>query len=235
MNELQRLAWLKAMDLTPWVARQPLPGAAPSPELVWPEQAAARVEPVTPADAGGEQAPATPAPQVSPSRSVETSRSAEPAPRPPTRPAVAGGLRVTLQAHQAGEVWVLAEQSDPGAPDLGRDALRLLHNLLKIFPGGGSQRRFVWPLSGLAADDAAAGPTFLSFVQALGNADQGARVLLCAREETVRALAGAARFEPVAAGNAVLLPVASLDEMLADPVVHKRPSWQAMVRAGFNG
>lgn len=235
MNELQRQAWLKAMDLTPWVARRALPGAAPSPELAWPEQAPARVEPAAQADVAAESSPDTPAPRTSPLRHSETSRPAEPAPRQPASATTAGGLRVTVQAYQAGKVWVLAEQSDPGAPDLGRDALRLLHNLLKVFPGGGSQRRFVWPLSGLAADDAAAGPTFLSFVQALGSVEEGARVLLCAREETVRALAGAGRFDPLPAGNAVLLPVASLEEMLADPVVHKRQSWQAMVRAGFNG
>lgn len=36
MNEAQRQSYLKAMGLTPWVARVPLPGAAASPELDWP-------------------------------------------------------------------------------------------------------------------------------------------------------------------------------------------------------
>lgn len=38
MNEAQRQSYLKAMGLTPWVARVPLPGAAPSQALDWPEE-----------------------------------------------------------------------------------------------------------------------------------------------------------------------------------------------------
>src|SRR5690606_10393007 len=40
VNELQRQAWLDAFGLTPWVATQPLPGAAPSALLDWPEASA---------------------------------------------------------------------------------------------------------------------------------------------------------------------------------------------------
>ena len=48
MNEAQRQSYLKAMGLTPWVARVALPGAAPSPALDWPEEEQANA----PASAG---------------------------------------------------------------------------------------------------------------------------------------------------------------------------------------
>lgn len=48
MNEAQRQSYLKAMGLTPWVARVALPGAAPSPVLDWPEEEQANA----PASAG---------------------------------------------------------------------------------------------------------------------------------------------------------------------------------------
>lgn len=38
MNEAQRQHYLKALGLTPWVARSPLPGAASSPLLDWDEE-----------------------------------------------------------------------------------------------------------------------------------------------------------------------------------------------------
>ncbi|MGB1922677.1 MAG: hypothetical protein ACPHM2_05580 [Alcanivorax sp.] len=46
MNEAQRQHYLKALGLTPWVARAPLPGAASSPLLDWDEE---NDQPVTPA------------------------------------------------------------------------------------------------------------------------------------------------------------------------------------------
>ncbi len=35
MNEAQRQSYLRALGLTPWVARTTLPGAAPSEPLDW--------------------------------------------------------------------------------------------------------------------------------------------------------------------------------------------------------
>ena len=83
MNEAQRQSYLKAMGLTPWVARVALPGAAPSPVLDWPEEEQANApasagpvvdvavpsrEPEAPVDvplAAAESSPAEHAPEAS--------------------------------------------------------------------------------------------------------------------------------------------------------------------------
>jgi len=240
MNEPQRQAYLKALGLTPWVAAEPLPGAAPTPALDWPEidnSAAAVTAPANEAPPAASEASAaipdtaraavdnlsTPA--------AETKANASQAPAPePAREKVAPATRITVQAHQVGDIWVLAEQEDAGAPDLGREALQLLQNLLAVFPGERrGARRFLWPLSDVTQGDDALQKTFLSFARGLGG-----RILLCAGEDSCRKLLGSERYQLLQAPVPVL-PVSALTEMLADPVDHKRASWQAMLAAGFHG
>ena len=60
MNEAQRQHYLKALGLTPWVARAPLPGAASSPLLDWDdeeEQPAAEEEAAGTEDKTNEELP----------------------------------------------------------------------------------------------------------------------------------------------------------------------------------
>lgn len=228
MNELQRQAYIKALGVTPWVAAAPLPGAAETPLLEWPEVATPAVqlapEPQAPAQAAApmslptEQARQAPAPQAAPTA------------EPQTKKKVAPSTQLTLQAHQIGEVWVIAEQEDPSAPDLSREALQLLQNLLAIFPGQRkSVRKFLWPLSDVAMDDAALSKTFQSFTRGLGG-----KILLCVSEQSCKACLNAPRFALHSEDNsAVILPVSALQEMLQDPVEQKRRTWQAMLATGF--
>lgn len=243
MNELQRQSYIKALGLTPWVAREPLSGAAPTPWADWPEVAA--VEPdVKPtatdvatnlhsdqnraegADASVGQgvvsaavsAEAAKAHQDSVTASANvTARSAPPS------------MRVTLQAHQVGSMWLLVEQEDAQAPGLGREAQQLMNNMLAVFPGERrGTRRFIWPISDIAMDDDALKQTFHSFTCALGG-----RILLCAGQVSVEKMLGQPRYKPVG-DKPIILPVSSLAEMLENPAEHKRLTWQAMLAADFH-
>ena len=82
MNEGQRQHYLKALGLTPWVARAPLPGAASSPLLDWEDE---EEQPAAPASAApAQEAPAsaqppTAAPVVSEAPVQEAPQSSPPA------------------------------------------------------------------------------------------------------------------------------------------------------------
>ena len=65
MNEAQRQHYLKALGLTPWVARGPLPGAAVSPLLDWEDEEEQQAAPTSPAPAQEAPAPAPP-PRLAP-------------------------------------------------------------------------------------------------------------------------------------------------------------------------
>ena len=239
MNELQRQAYLQALGLTPWVAAQPLPGAAESPLLEWPPQMDAPAPATAPtqpsvADVSSGAAPPPAAAAVTPS--LEALKSA---PAPAAAPAsqtttakaapAADVTRITLQAHQVGDLWLLAEQEDPGAPDFGRDALQLLNNMLAVYRGQRrGARKFLWPLSDVVQDDDALRKTFQSFARGLGG-----RILLCVSDASCKALLDAPRYQ-LRNGDPVILPVSSLAEMLQQPLEHKRQSWQAMVAAHFH-
>ena len=125
--------------------------------------------------------------------------------------------------------WLVVEQEDPGAPDLGRDAVQLLNNILAVLPGERrGTRRFIWPLPGVAGDDSALSKTFVSFARGLGG-----RLLLCASENTLKKLLPTPRYTLFSEGVDIL-PVSALQEMLREPVPHKRDTWQAMVEYRFN-
>ncbi len=237
MNELQRQASLKALGLTPWVATEPMPGAAPTPVLDWPEQAesaALKHTPVaaTPVSAAPEQqipAVARAATAALEQTPVEMP-SAHTEPVAETRSDAVAATPMTLQAHQVGDLWVLVEQEDPSAPDLGRDAQQLLQNLLAVFAGQRrGVRKFVWPLSDVTLDDSALRKTFHSFARGLGG-----RLLLCISDDTCQKLLAQPRYQ-IIAEPVPMLVVSALSEMLAEPATHKRASWQAMLAAGLHG
>jgi hypothetical protein len=238
MSEAQRQWYLKAMGLTPWVARQPLPGAAPSPVLDWDEEiesdpTAAAPEAVV-AQATPIASPQRPAPP--PERPV--SRTAEPAEQPP-RPAPGGTERLTftLEAHLAGETWVMFEQEQAQAPGLGRFGAPLAASLLALFGAAPPRpRRFYCPLT----DDQPmgreeAGQALRAFLDGLTRQGGGERVLLCIGEAHARALFGCERYRGFALGQRPALAISTLAEMLAEPVAHKSRSWRAMVAEGFTG
>lgn len=258
MNEAQRQSYLRALGLTPWVARTTLPGAAPSRPLDWAAEtdagespAAATVEatPVTtapgvgdteqpaeaaaPADAAAD-APATPA-HAPRDRVAEAP---EPAPAPARTPAAAEGAGVTftLEAHLAGDTWVVFQQEDPQAPELGRYTGALAASLLAVFGATPERpRRFYCPLTSqpMSADEAAQALT--AFFAGLSRRHGGRQALICVDETLAKAVLGGERFQAVRLGEMPALAVDSLQEMLDRPAVAKKRSWQAMVAHGFAG
>lgn len=276
MNEAQRQSYLKAMGLTPWVARVPLPGAAVSPELDWPVEESSgapasaghavdvAVQPrelaqdsihapaSTPethsapkpvsagTEAGNEQAlegaaaalaKAPSAKPVAPSeREATKEAAAEPA------KAKVQGLTFTLEAHLGGTTWLLCAQEDSQAPGLGRFEAPLMANLLALFQGRPQRpRRFFCPLTEqpMPADEAA--QALSAFVAGLSEQSGGERVLLCLPETVAEALFAQPRYQPFELGRLPALVISSLAEMLADPVQHKKASWQAMQAHGYDG
>ncbi|MBQ23309.1 hypothetical protein [Alcanivorax sp.] len=268
MNEAQRQSYLKAMGLTPWVARVALPGAAPSPALDWPEEeqanAPASAGPVvdvampsrepesapvdaplaaaesSPAHAGTEHAPEASAADAlakAPSaRSVTPAQEQAKGEAPAPAKAKVKGLTFTLEAHLGGTTWLLCAQEDSQAPGLGRFEAPLMANLLALFQGRPQRpRRFFCPLTEqpMPADEAA--QALSAFVAGLSEQSGGERVLLCLPETVAQALFEQPRYQPFELGRLPALVISSLAEMLADPVQHKKASWQAMQAHGYDG
>ncbi|WP_101675886.1 hypothetical protein [Alloalcanivorax mobilis] len=245
MNEARRQWYLKAMGLTPWVARAPLPGAAPSELLDWRIESendeGMAGEPATVAEAtpvASPQRPASPPPAVT-KQAAPPPVEAEPQ-RAPEAAVVTGeapALAFTLEAHLAGDTWVMFEQEDAQAPGLGRYGAPLAASLLAVF-GVTPQRprRFYCPLTAdqpMSADEAA--QALQAFVDGLARQAGGARVMLCLAEQHVLALFGAERYQPFTLGERPALAISTLAEMLAEPATHKARSWRAMVEGGFAG
>ena len=248
MNEGQRQHYLKALGLTPWVARAPLPGAASSPLLDWEDE---EEQPAAPASAApAQEAPAsaqppTAAPVVSEAPVQEAPQSSPPAkattdtPEPaPTAPAVARGkgLTFTLEAHLGGDTWLLCAQEDSQAPGLGRFEAPLMANLLALFQARPQRpRRFFCPLTEQPMPAEEAAQALSAFIAGLCEQAGGERVLLCLPEALSEALFDQPRYQPFELGGRPALVVSSLAEMLAEPAQHKKASWHAMQANGFHG
>lgn len=248
MNEAQRQHYLKALGLTPWVARAPLPGAASSPLLDWDDEeeppaavasrapaqdAPAPASPQTAAPAANEP-PVQEAPQ-SPSAPKATTDTPEPA---PSVPAVARGkgLTFTLEAHLGGDTWLLCAQEDSQAPGLGRFEAPLMANLLALFQARPQRpRRFFCPLTEQPMPAEEAAQALSAFISGLCEQSGGERVLLCLPEALSEALFDQPRYQPFELGGRPALVVSSLAEMLAEPAQHKKASWHAMQANGFQG
>ncbi|WP_194864754.1 hypothetical protein [Alloalcanivorax profundimaris] len=285
MNEAQRQSYLRALGLTPWVARTPLPGAAPSETLDWDAETDGQPAPVAdavPASVVPRPAPAPSAPVEEPSAPAEepsasveepSARGKEPsaqgkepsaggassarveqpssgqAARTQENARVAdargtfteGGSRAdvlvfTLEVHLAGDTWVVFQQEDPSAPELGRHAGTLAGSLLAVFGAGRERpRRFYCPLAGQPTGAGEAAQALRAFVAGLARRQGGERVLMCLDENLAGALFEQPRYQPFQLGDLPALVVSSLEEMLAEPVRHKRDSWRAMVTEGFGG
>jgi hypothetical protein len=231
MNELQRQAYLQSLGFTPWVARQPLPGAASTPVLAPEEMPVATPDVSAPAPAP--EAPATARPLAerlaeTPPASAPSRPSVESQPQPAADVSPAEAP-LCMHACPLGDVLVLVEQQPADAPDLGRDARDLLANLLRAF-GRGEQRRrrFDWPMAHVM--EGTLEDFLVQFCQSL--APQ--QVVLCASEESCQRLMQGERYRVHEHHGLRWLAISSLQEMLAEPVAHKRRSWEAIKQAGLH-
>lgn len=256
MNEAQRQSYLRALGLTPWVARTTLPGAAPTEPLDWAAETDAGESPAAPVEAtpvrtapgvGDAEQPAreaAPADTAAVDTAVEAPASRAPAARDsvaetPARapaPADAAGLTFTLEAHLAGDTWVVFQQEDPQAPELGRYTGALAASLLAVFGAAPERpRRFYCPLTKQPMTAGEAAQALTAFFAGLSRQHGGRRALLCVDETLARSVLGGERFETVKLGEMPALAVDSLQEMLDRPALAKKRSWQAMVAHGFAG
>lgn len=244
MKEAQRQRYLKALGLTPWVARMPLPGAAPSPMLEWhaeTEGVAAQVAVGTPAAATQRPPPAVPrAPGPDPAMPSSAAPAADTPVADPRRDAAAasGGdaLTFTLEARLAGDTWVVFQQEDPQAPGLGRQTGALAASLLTVFGARPARpRRFYCPLTDTPMDAAQARQALGAFFGGLTRQSGGARVLLCLDQALTRSLFQVQRYRPFSLDNMDALAISTPAEMIADPARHKGDSWRAMHGEGFDG
>lgn len=232
-REQNRQTWLAAFGLTPWVAREHFPGAAPSellplPQASQPNQPAAN----TPANDGAAAARAALGAQKTP---------VSVAPAPQTTPAEApqAQTKTTEKAQQAalprpvvylvGDTLVVAEQQDPQAPEPSRDEQRLLQSLSRLFGDSRKHYPFVCPLDSSAAQD-----MLTTFCASL--AQQGLkRLLLCLRDSSQAFLFGnSERYQTFRVAELPALAISSLNDMLTEPLAHKKRSWQAIREAGFD-
>ena len=235
MREARRQACLQALGLTPWVARSPLPGAAVS----------ARLEPAVEPDPEREPEPepapepaseAIPAPEPEPPMAPGANLETEPSPQPRTGPAAAAdtGLRFTLHALATPALLLMVQQSDPSAPEPGRDEQALLASLLRYFNARDAQARaFAWPLPGADNEAEQARASLEAFAGRLCSDARLPRVLWLLDAELAQTLLGQPRFQCFRWRDLDCLAASSLQEMLTEPVAAKRASWQAMVRHGF--
>ncbi|MQX54493.1 hypothetical protein [Alcanivorax sediminis] len=261
MNEASRQSYLKALGLTPWVARAPLPGAAPSPWLDWEEEqdppvAQAHVsagEPVGSVPAAEQTRAEGSSPAVSLKDSLEAPKPApvqrtepvetsaetgmQPAPQPPESVAANGNsVTFTLEAHQGNGTWLLCAQEDTQAPGLGRFEAPLMASLLAVFQGRpGRPRRFFCPLTDQPMQAQEAAQALSAFIAGLCDQTGGERVLLALPESLNEALFNQPRYQSFDIGGQRALVISALSEMLADPATHKKASWQAMQEHGFDG
>lgn len=134
MNEAQRQSYLKAMGLTPWVARVPLPGAAPSPALDWPAE-----EPTnTPASAGPAVDVAVPSREPANTPVQASSTTPEPSPAqaaadPEPEGSAAAALAKAPSSHSGAPVQEPTKQE---APTPGKAKVKGLTFTLEAHLGG---------------------------------------------------------------------------------------------------
>jgi hypothetical protein len=224
MNELQRQACLKTLGLTPWVARRPLPGAAPSAVLEWPQppvQPDAAPVSMPPVD---EVAPPVPEPVPEAKPSARTARA---------KTSATTGLHFTLHAMVTPSLLLVIQQADAAAPEPGREEQRLLAAMLRYLGGQGARpRTFAWPMPGADGDAEQARASLSAFGRRLCSDAGRQRILWMLNERTAGVLLGK-RFEPLAWHDYSCLVINSLAEMITEPATAKRSSWQAMVAHGF--
>ena len=233
-KEQQRQSWLNALGLTPWVAKCHVTAAFPAHFLVLPTTTVPAPHVQTPdGEPAAHTSPATHTAlpgNAQPNDHKSATPVAQPAANQPAPPLQATSQTVPKPVVcLVGTTLVIAEQADPGAPDLGRSEQQLLNALLHLF---GDQHKRYPVTCPVAADHARA--TFATFIQVLEKQDCQ-QVLLCLSDDGLKHLFGdLPRYAPVTLGNLKALAISSLGDMISDPLTHKRKSWQAMQEAGFD-
>lgn len=224
MQELRRQAYLKALGVTPWVARGRLPGA---PEPVMLER------PTVPAPEPVPERPELSVPQAGHEKAPVSAPQPAASPRAAT-PAESGGVRFTLHAFAASGVLLVVQQADADAPEPGRTEQRMLAGLLRYFNARDRRpRTFAWPLPGVSAPADQAHASLEAFLRRLCQDSGCERVLWLLDEALTARLLRGERFRPLDRAGLKGLPVASLAEMVEQPGTFKRQTWQAMVKHGF--
>jgi hypothetical protein len=145
-------------------------------------------------------------------------------------------LVFTLEVHLAGDTWVVFQQEDPQAPELGRYTGALAASLLTVFGAAPERpRRFYCPLTKQPMSAGEAAQALTAFFAGLSRQHGGRRALFCVDHSLATAVLGGERFQAVKLGEMPALAVDSLQEMLDRPALAKKRSWQAMVAHGFAG
>ena len=229
MEERQRQVWLKAMGLTPWVASQPLPGAAPSPviEVRAPVQPEAEPSPVRAITDNLRKSTPTSTPRVAKREVTTPVNVAAPAPVP--------GLRFTLYAYDMGSLWLVAQQHQADAPDFSRDELGKLQQLMRVWGGAPLSKRRALVLSERTVkplDSQTVRETVNHFMKVL--ARKYPRFLFSASESFNRVLHDQSRFQLIDEEDYQWLVISTLHELIFQPEEHRQLSWDAMNKAGFN-
>ena len=141
-----------------------------------------------------------------------------------------------VEAHLAGDTWVVFQQEDPQAPELGRYTGALAASLLTVFGAAPERpRRFYCPLTKQPMSAGEATQALTAFFAGLSRQHGGRRALFCVDHSLATAVLGGERFQAVKLGEMPALAVDSLQEMLDRPALAKKRSWQAMVAHGFAG
>lgn len=242
-QELQRQQLLGELGFTAWVAQKPLAGAISSPVL--------GVKPSVKSAAPSAQAAVkTPQQQsVEPSESPLTAMRlglsgkaiAEPPQAPPAsnapsqtaekEPTKGEPVAFTLQAFAMAFGYLLVEQQDAKAPGFAREEQMLLKNIAALWGGWkDSPTVFSCPVGAQPMYQTEAQELLEGFVGGLEEQlDTSANKVLILASEAVTSLLVSERYQP----QQQRLGVSSLAEMLAEPLVHKPKSWEAMLEAEF--
>ncbi|HLR17669.1 MAG TPA: hypothetical protein VK099_07330 [Alcanivoracaceae bacterium] len=251
-RELQRQKMLREMGFAAWVAQTPLPGAMTSPVLGEKPSAAppSAAAPSPMAATATEQQPASP--QGSPQEllaqvraGLGSGRRREPAapaaaaveqtPAAQTPPVQRSPMRFTLQVLPMSFGYLMVQQKDPSAPSFNREEQRLLQGFAALWGGyHGMPRTFACPLGRQPMYENDAKEALTGYLSALSETWQAPqnKVLVLAQPR-VAELMVAQRYMAQPLHDGQLLVVSSLVEMLHEPIVHKKASWQAIMEAGY--
>lgn len=242
-RELQRQQLLGELGLTAWVVQKPLAGAISSPVLgVKPSAQRAAPSNVQQATEVPQQQPV--APSENPLTAVRQGLSGQAITEPITTPQTSKEspqikavpekgepVAFTLQAFAMKFGYLLVEQQDAKAPSFAREEQMLLKNIAALWGGWkDSPKVFSCPVGHQPMYQTEAQELLEGFVGGLEEQLEVAnnKILILA-STTVTDLLVDERYQV----KQQRLGVSSLAEMLAEPLVHKPKSWQAMFEAEF--
>ncbi len=246
-QEKVRQQWLHAMALTPWVATESFSNAPRS--TYWsiaeagdrdaPNDTKAAAQETAPTKAATNDAtptqqttsnPATAALQqlTGKNNQQRTKSAVATQPPPAAKPQSSGEPAPKLVTCLAGNTLLIAAQQDDQLPEPSVSEQQLFASLQQLFGQSGRRYPFSCP-----NDAPQANATLAAFVDGL--ALQGCQqCVFCLTDAQSKFLLGEqARHAPFKLGELPAVIISSLNEMLADPLTHKRRSWQSICQAGL--